>query len=79
VIEIFNIRGQLVKTIKLTESYNSLVSKVGLSGEVEQNGEFYSTIWNGKDNNNRSLASGTYIVKVTSDQQVSSKKVTLLK
>jgi hypothetical protein len=52
---------------------------VGLSGEVEQNGEFYSTIWNGKDNNNRSLASGTYIVKVTSNQQVSSKKVTLLK
>lgn len=79
VIEIFNIRGQLVKTIKLTESYNSLVSKVGLSGEVEQNGEFYSTIWNGKDNNNRPLASGTYIVKVTSDQQVSSKKVTLVR
>jgi hypothetical protein len=79
VIKIFNIRGQLVKTIKLTESYNSLVSKVGLSGEVEQNGEFYSTIWNGRDNNNRPLASGTYIVKVTSGQQVSSKKVTLVR
>jgi len=79
VIEIFNIRGQKVKTIRLAESYNSLVRKAGLSGDVKQNGEFYSTIWNGKDDNSRSLASGTYIVKVTADKVVTTTKITLIK
>ncbi|MFA6887830.1 MAG: choice-of-anchor Q domain-containing protein, partial [Fermentimonas sp.] len=36
VIEIFNIRGQKVKTTQLSESYNSLVNKAGLSGDVKQ-------------------------------------------
>lgn len=79
VIEIFNIRGQKVKTIRLTESYNSLVSKAGLSQDVKQDGEFYSTVWNGKDDNNRPLASGTYIVKVSADQMVDTTKITIIK
>ncbi len=77
--EVFNIRGQKVKTIRLTESYNSLVHKAGLSGDVKQNGEFYSTVWNGKDDNNRPLASGTYIVKVSADQMVATTKITIIK
>ena len=36
VIEIFNIRGQKEKTTQLSESYNSLVNKAGLSGDVKQ-------------------------------------------
>lgn len=79
VIELFNIRGQKVKTIRLTESYNSLVSKAGLSQDVKQDGEFYSTVWNGKDDNNRPLASGTYIVKVSADQMVATTKITIIK
>lgn len=79
VIEIFNIRGQKVKTIRLTESYNSLVRKAGLSGDVKQNGEFYSTVWNGKDDNNRPLTSGTYIVKVMADRLVVTTKITIIK
>jgi hypothetical protein len=79
VIEIFNLRGQKVKTIILTESYNSLIHKAGLSNDVKQNGEFYSTIWNGKDDNNRALATGTYIVKVLADKMVRTTKVTIMK
>lgn len=79
VIEIFNIRGQRVKTIPLTESYNSLIHKAGLSNDVKQNGEFYSTIWNGKDDNNKALASGVYIVKVMADRLVASTKITIIK
>lgn len=79
VIEIFNIRGQKVKTTQLSESYNSLVNKAGLSGDVKQNGELYSTIWNGKDDNNRPLASGTYIVRVMADKMVATKKITIIK
>lgn len=79
VIEIFNIRGQKVKTMRLTESYNSLVHKAGLSHDVNQNGEYYSTIWNGRDDNNRALASGTYIVRVMADRMVNSSKITIIK
>ena len=79
VIEIFNIRGQKVKTMRLTESYNSLVHKAGLSHDVNQNGEYYSTIWNGRDDNNRALASGTYIVRVMADRKVATTKITIIK
>jgi len=79
VIEIFNIRGQKVKNIYLADSYNSLIYKAGLSHDVKQNGEFYSTIWNGKDDNNRPLASGTYIVRVMADNMVATKRITIIK
>ncbi|MDD3536115.1 MAG: choice-of-anchor Q domain-containing protein [Candidatus Cloacimonetes bacterium] len=79
VIDIFNIRGQRVKTIRLTESYNSLVHKAGLSDDVKQSGEFYSTIWNGKDDSNRPLESGTYIVRVGADRKVATTKITIIK
>jgi len=79
VIEIFNIRGQKVKTIRLTESYNSLVSRAGLSHDVKQSGELYSTVWNGRDDNNRPLASGTYIVKAITDRKVATTKITIIK
>jgi hypothetical protein len=79
VLDIFNILGQKVKTIRLTESYNNLMHKAGLSNDVKQNGEFYSTVWNGKDDNNRPLASGTYIVRVMADQMVATTKITIIK
>ena len=79
VIEIFNVRGQKVKTMRLTESYNSLIHKAGLAGDVKQKGEFYSTVWNGKDDKNRPLASGTYIVKVKADKMVATTKITIIK
>lgn len=79
VLDIFNILGQKVKTIRLTESYNNLMHKAGLSNDVKQNGEFYSTVLNGKDDNNRPLASGTYIVRVMADQMVATTKITIIK
>ncbi|MCB5270745.1 MAG: hypothetical protein LHW56_02755 [Candidatus Cloacimonetes bacterium] len=79
VLDIFNVRGQKVKTMRLTESYNSLIHKAGLAGDVKQNGEFYSTVWNGKDDRNRPLASGTYIVKVRADRMVATTKITIIK
>jgi hypothetical protein len=79
VIEIFNIRGQKVKIIRLTESYNSLVSRAGLSDDLKQSGEFYSTVWNGRDDNNRPLASGTYIVKAVTGRMMATTKITIIK
>jgi hypothetical protein len=79
VLDIYNVRGQKVKTMRLSESYNSLIHKAGLSDDVKQTGEFYSTVWNGKDDQNRQLASGTYIVKVRADRMVATTKITIIK
>jgi hypothetical protein len=65
--------------MRLSESYNSLIHKAGLSDDVKQTGEFYSTVWNGKDDQNRQLASGTYIVKVRADRMVATTKITIIK
>jgi hypothetical protein len=79
VVEIFNIRGQRVKTIILSNSYNGLIRKAGLSGDVKKSGEFFSTVWNGRDDNNKILASGTYIVRVSADRLTSTAKLALIK
>jgi len=79
VVEVFNIRGQKVKSFRPSESHNSLVRKAGLSESLKQNGEFYSTVWNGRDDNNRPLASGTYIVRVRAGNMVNSKKITIIR
>jgi hypothetical protein len=78
-VEIFNIKGQRVKSMRLTESYNSMVHKAGLSNQVKQSGEFYSTVWNGKDERNKSIGTGTYIIRVSADGSSVSKKLILLK
>jgi hypothetical protein len=78
-VEIFNIKGQRVKSMRLSESYNSMISKAGLSNQVKQNGEFYSTVWNGKDDRNKSIGTGTYIIRVSADGRSVSKKLVLIK
>jgi hypothetical protein len=78
-IEIFNVRGQKVRTIQAGDSYGSLVRKAGLSNKLNKQGEFYSTVWNGKSDNNKPLASGTYLIRVTADSMTASKKITLMK
>ncbi len=79
VVEIYNLRGQKVKTIRLSESYSILLNKAGLSAGTKQKGEFYSTIWNGKDDNGRPLASGVYLVKVIADNRISTTKITIIR
>jgi FlgD Ig-like domain len=61
-IEIYNIRGQKVRT--LTSHFNQ-----------GQN----SIIWNGKDNNGKSLSSGMYFYKLKSGRFTMTKKMILMK
>jgi hypothetical protein len=56
-----------------------MISKAGLSNQVKQNGEFYSTVWNGKDDRNKSIGTGTYIIRVSADGRSVSKKLVLIK
>jgi hypothetical protein len=78
-VEIFNIKGQRVKSMKLNESYTSLVHKAGLSDQVKQNGEFFSTAWDCRNDQNQEIASGLYIVRVTSGSHQAVKKMMVVK
>ncbi len=62
-VEIFNIKGQKVKTL--------LDDKLD-SGE-------HKIVWNGKDDNGKSLASGVFFYKMTSGNYSSTKKMVLMK
>ncbi len=63
-IQIFNIRGELIKTFK--EGYKDK----NLS---------YKVVWNGKDNNGKLIGSGVYFIKLQTDSKTYLKKAILLK
>ncbi|MDP8232611.1 MAG: choice-of-anchor Q domain-containing protein [Candidatus Zophobacter franzmannii] len=65
-LEIFNIKGQKIRSIKITQSFSQLVRSAGLSSEEKQSGEYYSQVWDCKDNNRKQVASGIYFYKVSS-------------
>jgi hypothetical protein len=62
-ISIYNIRGQLVR---------SLVDDVFTSGE-------HSVVWNGTDNNGISVGSGIYFYRFTADEYVQTRKMIMIK
>ena len=62
-IGIYNIKGQLVKTI---------VNEVKAAGE-------HSVVWNGTDSNGRQVASGMYYYKMYAGKYSSTKKMILMK
>ena len=62
-LEIYNLKGQLVKT---------------LVNEVQETGE-YTASWNGTDNSNKPVSSGVYLYKMKSANYSSTKKMILMK
>ncbi|MBM4403804.1 MAG: choice-of-anchor J domain-containing protein [Candidatus Cloacimonetes bacterium] len=62
-IEIYNVKGQLVRT---------LVNEAKASGS-------YSNVWNGMDNNGHSVSSGVYFYKMKAGSYSSTKKMILMK
>ncbi len=62
-LEIYNIKGQKVKS--LYQGFNT-------AGKHE-------VVWNGKDNHNKSVSSGIYLYRLTSDNKVVQKKMSLIK
>ncbi len=63
VLEIYNVKGQLVKT---------LVNEVKASGN-------HTAVWNGKDNNGSSVSSGVYFYKMKAGKFSSTRKMILMK
>ncbi|MDD2229504.1 MAG: choice-of-anchor J domain-containing protein, partial [Candidatus Cloacimonetes bacterium] len=62
-LEIYNVKGQLVKTM--------------LNG-VQETGN-HSVVWNGKDNNGRAVSSGVYYYKMNTGKYSSTKKMIMMK
>ncbi|MEA2096520.1 MAG: FlgD immunoglobulin-like domain containing protein [Candidatus Cloacimonadota bacterium] len=62
-LRIFNVKGQLVKT---------LVDGEQLAGS-------YEMVWNGKDNNKKSVSSGIYFYKLSTKDKTIMKKMLMLK
>jgi photosystem II stability/assembly factor-like uncharacterized protein len=61
------------------EIINLLGKKVKLITEDYQHEGGYTLFWNGKDNNNHSVASGIYLVKFQFDKEIKIQKIILLK
>ena len=62
-INIYNMRGQLVKTLVNTELENN----------------FHEIVWTGKDNSGKSTASGVYFYKMKASNYTATKKMILMK
>ena len=62
-ITIYNIKGQQVRHLV----------------DEKKNAGTYSLLWNGKDDNNTSLTSGIYFVRMTSGKQTYTKKLIMIK
>ncbi|MBN2830388.1 MAG: hypothetical protein JXR56_08725 [Candidatus Cloacimonetes bacterium] len=78
-LEIYNIRGQKVRSIKITQSLSALVRSAGLSTEEKQSGEKYSQIWDCRDDNRKLVTSGIYFYKVSSEGKEAIGKMMVLK
>jgi len=62
-IDIFNMKGQLVKT---------LINE-------EMTGAYHNVVWNGKDNKNKQVTSGIYFYKMKTGKYQETKKMILMK
>jgi len=64
-IEIFNIRGQLVRTL--------------LDGKKEFGEGVHSVVWDGRDDNDNQVGSGIYLYKMTAGGYQSVRRMLLMK
>ncbi|MEA2103926.1 MAG: T9SS type A sorting domain-containing protein [Candidatus Cloacimonadota bacterium] len=67
-IEIFNIKGQKVKTLKATEN-----------GITEYGIRKYSAIWEGKNEQGKQVAQGVYFYKIETAEKTMVKKMILFR
>ncbi|MDY0128546.1 MAG: T9SS type A sorting domain-containing protein, partial [Candidatus Cloacimonadaceae bacterium] len=62
-LDIYNLKGQLVKTLIDSEMAAGL----------------HSVVWNGKDSNNQAVASGVYFYRISSPNNTQTKRMLLMK
>ncbi len=67
-ILIYNLKGQKVKTLECINSFDTKATE-----------SLYHITWNGKDENNKQVASGIYLYKLKSGEFTQTKKMILLR
>jgi len=67
-IDVFNIKGQKVKTLETAECEN-------MAGGIQK----YSVIWNGTNEQEKLIAQGVYFYKVTTEAETKVKKMILVR
>ncbi len=72
-LEIYNIKGQKVKTFDILECINCFDAK------ATESLSHYSISWNGTDDNNQPVSSGIYFYKLKTENYWAIKKMLLLK
>jgi flagellar hook assembly protein FlgD len=65
VLEIYNVRGQLVRTL--------------LNGSQEFSAGSHSVVWNGTDDFGRSMSSGIYFYRIQTSEQTATRRMLLMK
>lgn len=81
-IEIFNIKGQKVRTLKTGESFLDLAKKVNLSKEAMSNihSRNYAAIWDARNESREKVASGIYLYRAKVNGRIlQTKKMLVLK
>jgi len=82
-IEIFNIKGQKVKTLETTTNLYQLSQKSGLKSDLiddQFKSKQYSVIWNLKNESAKLLSSGVYICRLKVDGKImKNAKMTIVK
>ena len=82
IIEIFNIRGQKIKTLETGMSFYDLAAKNGLHQENMDyiQSRNYSVIWNMRDDNDRQVSSGVYLYRaVVNGEVLATKRMLVIK
>jgi hypothetical protein len=80
VINIYNAKGQKVKTIELTQSLSGLVRIAGLATTETQRGEAYSTVWDCRNESGKLVSTGVYFYTVSlHNRMIGANKLLILK
>lgn len=79
VIDIYNLKGQKVRSIHLTQSYQDMLRKAGLSKYDSQGGEFYSSVFDCRNDRGQKLSSGIYLIRISADERHVSGRITIIK
>ncbi len=87
-LEVYNIKGQKVKTLPIScrpefiegSAYGNNTPRPSTKLRMTRAGSYqYSATWNGKDNSNKTVASGIYYYKISAGKDTAMKKMLLLK
>jgi hypothetical protein len=80
VINIYNARGQKVRTLNVTQSLSGLARIAGLATNETQRGEAYSKVWDCRNDRGKTVSSGVYFyVLSVNDQVLGANKFLILK